>query len=243
MAEWKKIGGLVAIICAVAVSTPIWAGNKKIMSIRAARVLAERALVESIYGLQIEASEEVTDMVAASFKGRTATTTKATIQGITFEDMAYDPDKDVAKVTASVQLDSINNIDGKPMNLGNKVYRRVAFATSTPSMAGPLKALRAAELDAYKQLAKHVVGFTLESKTTVENYILTSDVVKTKVVASLYLSDLVDFGWDEYGDAFVKLSLNVNDFSAIIGQKVVGTGGEIVVEGQGSQEDDHAKAK
>jgi len=243
MPEQKRILGLIAILIAVVISTPLWAGNKKIMSIRAARVLAERALVESIYGLKIEASEEVTDMVAASFEGRTETSTSASIKGITFEDMAYDAEKDVAKVTASVQIDTIDNIDGRPMNLGNKVFRRVAFATSTKSMAGPLKALRAAELDAYKQLAKHVVGFTLESKTTVENYILKSDVVKTKVVASLYMSELVDFGWDEYGDAFVKLSLNVDDFSAVLGEQVVGAGGDVVVEGQGSQEDDHAAAK
>ncbi len=219
------------------------AGNKKIMSIRAARVLAERALVESIYGLTLEASEEVTDMVAASFKGRTESTSAAEIKGITFEETVYDDKKDVARVTASVQLDSIKNIDGNTINLGSKVFRRVAFATSTPSMTGPLKAMRAAELDAYKQLIKNVKGFTLESRTTVENYILKSDTVKTQVLATLYMAEVVDYGWDESGDAFVKMSLNVNDISDVLGEKIV-DGGEVVeVEGQGSQEDDHAKAK
>ncbi len=56
-----------------------WAGNKKIMSTRAARVLAERAIVESVYGLKIRSTEEVIDMVAASFVGRTESKTSAEI--------------------------------------------------------------------------------------------------------------------------------------------------------------------
>jgi len=219
------------------------AGNKKIMSVRAARVLAERALVESIYGLTLEATEEVTDMVAASFKGRTESKSAAQIRGIKFEETVYDDKRDVARVTASVQLDSIKNIDGHTIDLGNKVFRRVAFATSTPEMTGPLKAMRAAELDAYKQLIKNVKGFTLESQTTVENYILKSDTVKTQVLATLYMAELVDYGWDDYGDAFVKMSLNVGDIADVLGEKIIDAGEVVEVEGQGSQEDDHAKAQ
>ena len=56
-----------------------WTGNKKIMTTRASKVLAERALVESIYGLKVRASEEVQDMIAANFTGKTETKTSARI--------------------------------------------------------------------------------------------------------------------------------------------------------------------
>ncbi len=232
------------IFCLVIFSllTPSWAGNKKIMTTRAAKVLAERAIVESIYGLKVRSTEEVVDMVAANFVGKTESKTKATIKGIKIEEVVYDAGKDIAKATASITLDAFTNIDGQDMNLGGKVFRRVAFATSTPSQAGPIKALRAAELDAYKQLAKRVVGFTLESKTTVENYLLTSDVVKSKVLATMYMSEVSDYGWDPQGDAYVKMILNVQEVGAILGIAVVGEENIIEVEGQGAQIDNFQTA-
>jgi hypothetical protein len=220
-----------------------WAGNKRIMSTRAAKVMAERALVESVYGLKVRATEEVQDMVAASFLGKTESKTSARIKGIKFEEVVYDAEKDIAKVTASVKMDSMENIDGEVMDLQGQEFRRVAFATSTPSQAGPLKALRAAELDAYKQLVKRVVGFTLESQTTVENYMLKSDMVKTKVLATIYLARVTDFGWVDSGDAYVKMALDTKAVSEIIGENVVGEDELIEVEGAGAQVDDFSQAQ
>jgi len=124
------------------------------------------------------------------------------------------------------------------LDLKNKVFRRVGFATSTPEMAGQLKALRAAEMDAYMRLIKRIVGFKLESETTVKNFILTSDVVKTKVLATLCLAELVKYDWDEVGDASVIMSINVKDASEILGVNIVGTDEFIVVEGLGALKDD-----
>lgn len=234
---------LLILFVSVVIIQPALAGNKRIMTTRAAKVMAERALVESVYGLKIRATETVQDMIAVNFIGKTETKTSAMINGIKFEEVVYDETKDIAKVTASVQLDSITNIDDQTMDLKNKIFRRVAFATSTPSQAGPLKALRAAELDAYKQLVKNIVGFTLESQTTVENYMLTSDLVKTKVLATIYLATVNEFGWDDAGDAYVKMALNVNEISEILGQQVVGEGEILEVEGAGAQVDDFSHAQ
>lgn len=220
-----------------------WSGNKRIMSTRAAKVLAERSLVESVYGLKVRATEEVQDMIAASFIGKTETKTSARISGVKFEEVIYDAEKDIAKATAVVKLQSITNIDGEVMDLRNKTFRRVAFATSTRSQAGPLQALRAAEVDAYKQLVKRVVGFNLESHTTVENYILTSDQVKTKVLATIYLAEVTDFGWDESGDAYVTVTLNVDDISDILGEEIISDEKIIEVEGAGAQLDDFTTAQ
>lgn len=218
------------------------AGNKKIMSTRAARVLAERAIVESVYGLKIRATEEVIDMVAASFVGRTESKTSANIQGIRIIEVVYDSEKDIAQATATIALDEITNIDGQTLNLQGKEFRRVAFATSTPANAGPIRALRAAELDGYKNLVKTVVGFTLESQTTVENYMLKSDAVKTKVLATTYLANLEDYGWDDEGNAFVKFKVVKKDIEDILGATIPGVDEVIEVEGHGASIDDFSEA-
>jgi len=237
----KKVSVFLLIAVFVGVGTA-WAGNKKIMSTRAARVLAERAIVESIYGLKIRSTEEVVDMVASSFVGKTESKTSADIQGIKIDEVVYDAEKDIAQATASISLDQITNIDGIVVDLKGKIFRRVAFATSTPANAGPIRALRAAELDGYKNLVKTVVGFTLESKTTVENYMLTSDVVKVKVMATTYLADLVDYGWDEEGNAFVKFKVVVKDIEEMLGATIPGAGEIVEVEGHGASVDDFAEA-
>lgn len=225
------------------VCLPAMAGNKKIMSVRAAKVLAERALVESVYGFKIRSSETVENMIASSFEGKTETKTKAEIKGIKIEDVAYDASKDIARATASITLHKFTNIDGVEMDFKGRTFKRVAFATSTPAMAGPVKALRAAELDAYKQLAKRIVGFTLESHTTVENYMLKSDIVKSKVLATVYLARVSDYGWDENGDAYIKMVIDTKEVSDVLGEKIMEPDEIIEVEGNGAQVDDFSQAK
>ncbi len=242
MVSKKKIIPAMMVMALLA-TTVAWGGNKKIMSTRAARVLAERAIVESVYGLKIRSSEEVVDMIAASFTGKTESKTAADIQGIKIDEVAYDVEKDIAQATASISLDQITNIDGQTLNLKGKTFKRVAFSTSTPANAGPIKALRAAELDGYKNLVKTVVGFTLESQTTVENYMLSSDVVKVKVMATTYLADLVDYGWDQEGNAFVKFRVNVKDIEDLIGAKIAGAGEFVEAEGHGAAVDDFSDAR
>jgi hypothetical protein len=239
----KKKLTLVMLVFALVITGTAWAGNKKIMSTRAARVLAERAIIESVYGLKIRSSEEVIDMIAASFVGKTESKTAADIQGIKIDEVVYDAEKDIAQATASISLEEITNIDGQVLSLKGKTFKRVGFATSTPANAGPIKALRAAELDGYKNLVKTVVGFTLESQTTVENYMLSSDVVKVKVMATTYLADLVDYGWDDEGNAFVKFKVNVKDIEELLGAKIPGASDFVEVEGHGAAIDDFSAAK
>lgn len=231
------------VICLLVSPGVTFAGNKRIMSINAAKVVAERALVESIYGLKIRASESVEDMVAANFQGSAETKTQAQLRGVIFEETVYDEAQDLAKVTASVSLPSITNINGETVDLQGKVFRRVGFATSTPSLSGAIKALRAAEIDAYKQLAKTLVGFTLESETKVENYILTSDVIRTKVMSTLFMAQVTEYGWHNSGDAYVKMTLNPSDVGDVLGQQLANATGVIEVEGLGAQEDDFSKSK
>jgi hypothetical protein len=235
------IGFLSTLLCLVLAVTPALAGNKRIMSIKAAKVMAERALVESIYGLKLRAEERVEDMVAASFMGNAESKTSASIKGVEFEEVLYDETQDIAQVTASVRMPSITNVDGVTVDLQSKLFRRVGFGTSTPSAAGPLQALRAAELDAYKELIKNLVGFELESHTTVENFMLQSDLVKTKVMATLFLAELTEYGWTPEGDAFVKMQLNLSEAGQMLGQNLITDRDIIEVEGMGAQVDDFSE--
>jgi hypothetical protein len=240
----KKLKVLFITVICVILSMPLsWAGNKRLMSEMGAKRDAQRKIVETVYGFKVRATEQVQDMVAASYDGVTESKTSTRIKGINIEEVVYDPKRDIAKATASVSLTSITNIDGIEVDLQGKVFKRIGFGTATPENAGPIKALRAAELDAYKQIAQQIVGFTLESQTTVENYMLKSDIIKTKVLATSYLAEVVDFGWDESGDAWVKMRLNVSEVSQMMGEGVVDAAEVIEVEGRGAQQDDFATAQ
>lgn len=213
-----------------------FAGNKKLMTVNAAKVIAERAVVESVIGLKVRSSETVEDMIAkeVTVDAKTA----ARIKGIEYTDIVYDPSKDIAQVEASIKLGKVNNIVGKNIDFGGRTISRYGFATSTPAMAGPLQALRAAELDAYKQLAKTIVGFEIDSETSVKDYLLESDEVRAKMMAAIYGANLVDYRWDEQGDAYVKMRLRFGEVEDILNQKINYEDEVIEVEGVGAQVDD-----
>ena len=234
---------LVLIGCVTLLVPNVWAGNKKMMAIMAAKNDAMRGLTEQVYGLKVRSSEEVKNMTADSYVGKTDSKTSATLSGIKITDVIYDSQKDIAKATATMTASEIVNIEGANVALNGKLFKHVGFGTSSPQNAGPLKALRAAQIDAYKQLAQQIAGFTLESQTSVENYMLKSDLIQTKVQASLALAEIVDFGWDNSGDAYVKMILKVDEVAAMLGEAVVGAGEIIEVEGQGAVQDDFKKAK
>lgn len=214
------------------------AGSKKFMTINGAKVVAERAIVESVIGLKIRSKESVDEMIAGNV--RIDAKTRASIKGIEYEDIVYDKRKDVARVVATLKLGRVSNIIGKRIDFQGRTIKRVGFATSTPAMAPPLQAMRAAEIDAYRQLAKKIVGFTLESRTTVENYVLKSDQIRTKLMAAIYGAELTGYRWDEDGDAYVKMTLSLRYVEDVLGQRLRRDGDVIEVEGSGAQADDYA---
>jgi len=239
-----KIKSFAALICAVgmtAIATNAFAGSKKLSTIAAAKVVAERAIIESIIGLKVRAKERVEEMVAKSVT--IDAKTQAAIKGVRYEEIIYDKQKDIAKVTAYIKVGQVENIIGRRVDYGTQVIKRVGFATSTPANAGPLKALRAAELDAYKELAKQIVGFKLKSKTSVEDFILKSDKIQTKMMAAIYGAELANYRWDEDGDAYVTLRMKVSQVEDVLKQRLDYQGQYIEVEGAGAQVDDFSEAQ
>ncbi len=216
------------------------AGNKKLMTVNAAKVVAERAMAESVVGLKIRSEDKVENLVAMHMKIESKVF--AAIKGINYTDIVYDKAKDIAKVTAEMKVNRVQNIVGDDVYYGNMVMKRVGFASSTPAMAKPLQALRAAELDAYKQLAKQIVGFKIGSKSSVENFILQSDSIKAKVLAAIWGAELTGYKWDEDGDAYVTLQLRTGLVEDVMGQQIDYKGSIIEVEGVGAQKDDFSQA-
>ena len=218
------------------------AGQKKLMTVRKAQIVAQRALVESVFGLKVKTEESVVDMVHANFSTTGESKTSATVVGIQMDDVVYDEQKDLAKATASITLAQVSQQTGIEFPNPDKKFTRVGFATSSPEHLGAIKAMRVAEIDAYSSLAKQTLGFDLESGTKVENYVLQSDEIKTKMVAALFLSELVDYGWDDEKNAFVKLSLDLDTMAQILGQEFA-TKGEITVTGYGATVNDYTEIK
>jgi hypothetical protein len=220
------------------------ASAKKLNSINCAKVLAQRNIVETVYGVKLRFSEEVSNLLEGSFLGDVETKTgKRTIRGIDFEPVRYDAVNDIAQVTATLKLSNIADIvDKEKFNIDkfpNKIIKRTAFATSTPETAKKISAIRAAEIDAYKNLYKKIGGFTLESNTKIENFVLKSDHVKASVIGALMGADFVGFNWDGKGAdavATVKLRINVKELNEMLGEKIIDFDKEYVeAEGQGAQ--------
>lgn len=222
--------------------------EKKLNSIECAKVLAQRNIVETVYGLKIRFSEEVSNILDGVFKGVTETKTgKRLIRGIEYDSIKYDSKKDIAQVTASLKLSKLANIvDQKQFRVDkfpDKVIRRVAFATSTPSVARKIAAIRAAEIDAYKNLYKKICGYTLESHTKVKNYVMKSDSVKAYVVGALMGAEFKGFKWSGKGDdaiVTVKLRINIKELSEMLPERIIDYDQDYAeAEGVAAQVDDY----
>jgi len=210
-------------------------GNKKLMSVNAAKTDAQRAILESIVGLKVKSESVVRDMIAERFT--VDSKASGVVKDIEFTDIVYDPDKDIAKAVARIKVGSVINVIGRQINYKDAVIERVGFGTATPANAPPLQAMRAAQINAYQQLAEKVVGLQIDSKTTVENYVLQNDDLKATVLAAIWGAQVVSFEWDASGDATVKMSLKANYVRDVMGQVFKGEQPEIIAEGMGTSKD------
>jgi hypothetical protein len=202
--------------------------QKKLNSINCAKVLAQRNIIETVYGIKLKFDEEVNNILDGNFAGTTETKTgMRKIKGIVFS-TTYDPKTDIAMVTASLEMSKIEDLmDKTKINfdvLKDKEISRTAFATSTPDNAKKIAALRAAEVDAYKNLYKEICGFTLESHTKVKNFVLQSDKVKASVIGAIMGAEFAGYKWEGQGAnaiAVVKMQMNTKELNQILGSKII----------------------
>lgn len=243
----KSMAALVLAMMIASLAEPAQAGSKRLMTQRKAQVVALRALTETVNreGLKIKSEGQIDDLIRCVFKSEAATKTKGAISGYTISEEEYDPQLDIARVVASIPLGKVGEMWGCQFSHPEKLIRRVGFATSTDSSNGPLLALRAAEIDAYCQLAEQMMGLEIESETHVQDYILKSDTIRIKVMALIYMAEVADFGWSEDGqDAWVNMVVNMDMIRSVFGDIPGAVGlSEIRVKGQGTSVDDSSTAQ
>lgn len=224
-------------------------GNRQLMSEKMALQDMKRMIVESVIGFKVKSESEFGLTEDAQY--RVNSKAAVLIKGIKVDKMIYDKDKDVALCFGSVELGRVRNIVGERVQFKNVTVTGFGFGSMTESSRPPLRALRAAVLNAYDQMAALLVGEKILSQSQAENFILTKDSNRAKVCAAIFGAYVVNpeigspnrgWGWDETGNAFVKLALDARKARDIMGNLIVYTGGENILEvtGRGAQKDELA---
>jgi hypothetical protein len=208
-----------------AASTPVFSqGGQRLGSIRAAEEAARRAILESVAGFEMVSTAEVNDMMAGTFE--VSATVRGQIRRVEFVERTYDADMNVAIVRASIDPQIVKNVAGVTITFPEgKTFTRIGFGTTSPDAARFLGALRAAELDAYRQMAEYFGGVAIEGETTVKDYVMQSDTIKASFVAALFGANLVEddpYGFEE-DTAYVNLQLTVGDVMSIFGENLAYT--------------------
>lgn len=208
---------LIFIASNLVLTETIAAGNEKFMSIRKAKAVAQRALLESVMGLKIHSNELWTTSDDDNYRVLVEST--ATIRGVVFDAPKYDGTKDIAMINARIRLSDIKDIINKSIPYDDMIITRVGFATSSPQFQAQLQALRAAELSAYDEMAKLLVGQEISTKSEMKNFVLENDEIRTKTHAVLWGAEVSEFGWEKEGTAFIRLKLNAKWAKNILGSK------------------------
>lgn len=238
---------MITLMAGILVCSNLWAGgNRQLMSEKMAEQDLKRNIVEMVIGYKVKSEGQfgLTEEAAYRIQEKAG----ALIKGIHVEKMIYDKDKDIAFCTGYIDLGDVINVAGERMSFKNVRVHAYGFGTMTPESKPPLMALRAALINAYDEMAAKIVGERIMSMSEAENFILTKDINRSKVLAAVYGAYIpnVDidspdrgWGWDESGNAFVRLQLDVRKVRDILGQRIKYEGPNIVeVIGRGAQTDE-----
>lgn len=222
------------------------ASNKKLMTIKMAKQDLKRNMVESIVGYKVKSQSEFGLTEDAEYK--VDTKAEAVIKGVQVDECIYDQEKDVAICYGHVDLGTVQNILGGYSAYKGVTIRHIGLGSMTESSRPALRALRAAMLNAYDELATLLVGEQIYSRSTAENFILTNDQNRSRMCAAVYGAHIPQhsvkfgkkgWGWEADGTAFVVLQLDVEKVKDLMGNYLVYKGENIVeVMGMGAMTDD-----
>lgn len=229
--------GLVGLLTLGGPATGLAGGNKELMSIRMAQTMATRGLTESMVGLKVRSNEvHLSDQPSEITVDAKIS---AVIKGVQHSRPKYDPQRDIAMVEGSLKLGDVSNVIGKKVRYNNLTIKRIGFGTTSAESRPFLNALRAAELDAYDQLARTIVGQEIKSVSKTRNMVLESDEVRSSVLAAIWGAEVVDYGWTEDGSAFVKMKLDARYVKDVMGDRTRYNAGNVIeVTGMGATHDD-----
>jgi len=184
---------------------PSWANiapDVRLAAKRAAEVDADRLLVERIYGLHLNTETCVVDLALGFDEIRGAV--DALTRGIVLKEVRYNDDlsvEAVKQVTLRTVVETLKRVVTKDESRFQVKVTEIENITretrdtdlavmgngAVPGSAGlaKIQAKRAAEMDCYRRLAERFAGIRLNSNTTVANFILASDQVRSRVCACL----------------------------------------------------------
>ncbi|QLA15035.1 hypothetical protein [Desulfolutivibrio sulfoxidireducens] len=242
----KRILVLAAVVGLVLAAQAGLAGNKQLMTEKMAEQDLKRNIVEAVIGYKVRSESRMGLTEDPSYKAETKAA--AVIKGIKIDKMIYDKDKDIALCFGHIELGDVVNVVGDLVRFKGVTVEGFGFGTMTEAARPPLMALRAAVVNAHDELAKLLVGEKILSQSTMENFILTKDVNRSKVCAAIFGAYIPNpglnspnrgWGWDETGNAFVKLEVDARKVRDVLGNLIIYKGPNIIeVTGRGSQTDD-----
>ncbi|MFP5223693.1 MAG: hypothetical protein ACLGSA_15485 [Acidobacteriota bacterium] len=225
-------------------------GNKQLMSERMAQQDLKRNLVEAVIGFKVKSETEFGLTEDAKYQADTKAA--AVIKGIKIDKMIYDREKDVALCFGHIELKDVVNVLGERISFKDVRVEGFGFGTMTESSRPALRALRAAQINAYDEMATLLVGEKILSRSTAENFILTKDSNRSKVCAAVFGAYIPNpgigspnrgWGWDESGNAFVFLEMDARKVKDVLGNLMVYKGENILrVMGRGAQKDELSDA-
>ncbi len=242
----KRAGILATAVILVFAAQAALAGNKQLMSEKMAEQDLKRNIVEAVIGYKVKSESRLGLTEDPSYKAETKAA--AVIKGIKIDKMIYDKEKDIALCFGHIELGDVVNVVGDLVRFKGVTVEGFGFGTMTQASRPPLMALRAALVNAHDELAKLLVGEKILSQSTMENFILTKDVNRSKVCAAIFGAYVPNpglnspnrgWGWDESGNAFVKLEVDARKVRDVLGNLIIYQGPNIIeVTGRGSQTDD-----
>ena len=225
-------------------------GNKQLMSERMAQQDLKRNLVEAVIGYKVKSETEFGLTEDARYQADTKAA--AVIKGIKVDKMIYDREKDVALCFGHIELKDVVNVLGERVSFKDVRVEGFGFGTMTEASRPALRALRAAQINAYDEMAALLVGEKILSRSTTENFILTKDSNRSKVCAAVFGAYIPNpgigspnrgWGWDESGNAFVFLEMDARKVKDVLGNLMVYKGENILrVMGRGAQKDEISNA-
>uniref|UniRef100_A0A7C4AG26 Penicillin-binding protein activator LpoB n=1 Tax=Fundidesulfovibrio putealis TaxID=270496 RepID=A0A7C4AG26_9BACT len=235
-----------ALLLAAFAGQALAQGNKQLMSERMAQQDLKRNIVEAVIGYKVKSESEFGLTEDAQY--RVDSKAAAVIKGIKIDKMIYDRQKDVALCFGHIELGDVVNVLGERISFKNVRVEGFGFGTMTEASRPPLRALRAALLNAYDEMAGTLVGQKILSQSRAENFILTKDSNRAKICAAVFGAYIPNpglnapnrgWGWDESGNAFVYLEMDARKVKDLLGNNLVYKGENIIsVMGRGAQVDE-----
>ncbi len=203
-------------------------GQKRLLATRFARVQGFRALIERIYGLPITSTTLVYDLVQGNDEIRSSV--ERSLQGVTelkepiyFDDGRVEMDCAVAiatvketlrKETERKKIAGVTITEKEWSDFEYKTIPKVLVETATGALEGSvgaqrIMARRVAELDGYRKLAERMLGVHVTSQTTVKDFVLESDYIKTRVAGLLKGAKKKSVSYDA-DDNTCKVAMEIN---------------------------------